>query len=82
MIGSRGTRVRILSSRDMKFDAHMSSSRSKSCAPISKYSMMFDACDVEPDALVVENGEVFRPNGRLLIKGEISTDVTALPSSL
>ena len=44
-------------------------------------SMMEAACDVEPDASSVVKAVVRFPNGKWSMKGEMSTEVTALPSS-
>ena len=69
------------SSRIMKFVADVSSSIKSVCAPASRASTRFVACEVEPDAFVVKNRCVSVPDGKLLINGEMSTPVTARPSS-
>merc|ERR1719182_1036793 len=68
-------------SRIMKFVAHVSSSTRSVVAPVSRASMMFAACDVEPLASRVVKARVSRPKGRFRMKGEMSTPVTWRPSS-
>jgi hypothetical protein len=46
---------------------------SKVVAPISIASIILAACDVDPDANVVEKLRVSLPYGKLDINGEIST---------
>mmetsp|Transcript_27740 Transcript_27740/g.79957 ORF Transcript_27740/g.79957 Transcript_27740/m.79957 type:complete len:221 (-) Transcript_27740:414-1076(-) len=78
---SAATRRFILSSRIMKFVAHVSSSTSSVVAPASSASTMFAACEVEPEASPVEKRSVSLPKGRLLMKGEMSVHFTERPSS-
>ena len=43
--------------------------------------MMEAACEVDPDAFSVEKDVVSAPPGRWVMKGEMSTPVTARPSA-
>src|SRR6188472_1681182 len=61
--------------------ADVSSSKSSGSAPPSIASITLAACDVLPDAHCVDNEVVGLVKGKLLIKGEMSTPVTARPSS-
>ena len=63
------------------FVAEVSSSISSAEAPASTASTREAAWEVEPEALVVENARVSAPEGRPVRKGEMSTPVTARPSS-
>ena len=65
----------------MKFVADVSSSISNADAPASMASTRFVAWEVEPLALDVLNDRVSMPEGRFVMKGEMSTPVTARPSS-
>lgn len=65
----------------MKFVAEVSSSISSAEAPASTASTRPAAWEVEPLALVVENRLVSTPEGRSAMNGEMSTPVTARPSS-
>mmetsp|Transcript_83291 Transcript_83291/g.178550 ORF Transcript_83291/g.178550 Transcript_83291/m.178550 type:complete len:209 (+) Transcript_83291:329-955(+) len=78
---SGATSAFIFSSRIMKFVAHVSSSTKSVVAPTSSASMMFAACDVEPEASAVVNFVVPLPKGKLLMKGEMSVHFTERPSS-
>ena len=69
------------SSRIMKFVAEVSSSISSVDAPASMASTRLAAWEVEPLALVVLKQRVSVPEGRLVMNGEMSTPVTARPSS-
>ena len=69
------------SSRIMKFVAEVSSSISSVDAPDSMASTRLAAWEVEPLALVVLKQRVSVPEGRLVMNGEMSTPVTARPSS-
>ncbi len=83
VIGSRfdGMSARIRSSRIMKFVAEVSSSMSRVRALASTASTRLAAWDVDPLAFVVEKNLVSVPDGRLLMNGEMSSPVTARPSS-
>ena len=61
--------------------AEVSSSISRAEAPASTASIREAAWEVEPEALVVEKARVSAPEGRPVRKGEMSTPVTARPSS-
>ena len=50
-------------------------------APSCRDSMIEAACDVEPEAFSVEKLVVSMLPGRWLMKAEMSTPVTALPSA-
>ena len=65
----------------MKLVADVSSSINRVSAPTSRASMMLAAWEVLPLASLVENCFVSWPNGKLEIKGEISTFSMFLPSS-
>mmetsp|Transcript_43364 Transcript_43364/g.85924 ORF Transcript_43364/g.85924 Transcript_43364/m.85924 type:complete len:345 (-) Transcript_43364:213-1247(-) len=78
---SGATSFLIFASRIMKLVAHVSSSIKSVVAPASKLSMMLPACDVDPDASAVEKHVVVLPKGKLLMKGEMSTDLMDRPSS-
>mmetsp|Transcript_821 Transcript_821/g.2662 ORF Transcript_821/g.2662 Transcript_821/m.2662 type:complete len:218 (-) Transcript_821:853-1506(-) len=82
-IGSRSalTRACMRASRIMKLVALVSSSSSSAEAPPSSASMMEAACEVDPLASAVVKAPVLFPKGRWSMKGEMSTDVTARPSS-
>src|SRR5699024_10077772 len=69
------------SSRIIKFVADVSSSINRAVAPASRASTRFAAWEVEPEAFVVEKLVVSAPDGNPEIYGEISTPVTARPSS-
>ena len=83
VIGSRSAAMssRMRSSRIMKFVAEVSSSMSSVREPLSTASTRFAACDVDPDALLVENSAVSAPEGSPEMNGEISTPATDRPSS-
>ena len=61
--------------------ADVSSSSIRAEQPPSIASMMDAACEVDPDASSVQKAVVCFPKGRLSINGEMSTPVTARPSS-
>lgn len=69
------------SSRIMKFVADVSSSIRSVDAPAPTASTRLAACEVDPLALVVLNDRVSAPEGRPAMNGEMSTPVTARPSS-
>mmetsp|Transcript_3490 Transcript_3490/g.8247 ORF Transcript_3490/g.8247 Transcript_3490/m.8247 type:complete len:242 (-) Transcript_3490:55-780(-) len=75
------TKAFIFSSRIMKLVAQVSSSTSKVLAPTSSASMMLAAWEVDPEASPVVNSVVAFPNGKLLMKGEMSVHFTDRPSS-
>ena len=68
-------------SRIMKLVADVSSSMSRTLAPISRDSMMFAAWEVLPLASSDEKSLVSCLKGRFFMKGEISTFSILLPSS-
>ena len=78
---SAGIRARMPASRIMKLVADVSSSMSRTDAPASMASTRFAAWEVDPLALVVVNDRVSVPEGRSMMNGEMSTPVTARPSS-
>ena len=65
----------------MKLVAEVSSSISSADAPACTASTIAAACDVDPEASADVNAFVLRPYGRLSMKVEMSTEVTARPSS-
>ena len=70
MIGSWWMSFFIILSRIMKFVALRSSSMSSTRAPQSTASMMFAACEVEPDAWEVEKS-IVSPPGIQRMNGEM-----------
>ena len=67
-------------SRIIKLVALLSSSINNRLLPLSTASIIFAACDVEPEACSVEKFFVL-PFGNQRINGEILTFLTLLPSS-